>query len=93
MYVYNITTNIQENAEKEWLAWMQNTHIPEMLDTGKFLSAKMCKVLVEEDMGGMTYSVQYTVENRDILEDFHRTDADTYEKQNQCKICRSICLF
>ena len=93
MYVYNITTNIQENAEKEWLAWMQNTHIPEMLDTGKFLSAKMCKVLVEEDMGGMTYSVQYTVENRDILEDFHRTDASTYEKQNQCKICRSICLF
>ena len=93
MYVYNITTNIQENAEKEWLAWMQNTHIPEMLDTGKFLSAKMCKVLVEEDLGGMTYSVQYTVENRDILEDFHRTDAVTYEKQNQCKICRSICLF
>lgn len=53
---------------------MQQTHIPETLATGKFLSAKMCKVLVEEDMGGVTYSVQYMVENLETLEDFKEND-------------------
>ena len=93
MYVYNITTNIQENAEKEWLSWMQNTHIPEMLDTGKFLSAKMCKVLVEEDLGGITYSVQYTVENRDILEDFHKTDATRMKNKTNAKFAGQFVYF
>jgi hypothetical protein len=93
MYIYNITTHIQESAEKEWLVWMQNTHIPEMLDTGKFLSAKMCKVLVEEDLGGMTYSVQYTVENRDILEDFHKTDAVLMKNKTNAKFAGQFVYF
>ncbi|MFC2126933.1 DUF4286 family protein [Bacteroidota bacterium] len=75
MYIYNITTNIEGEQEQKWLDWMQNTHIPEMLATGKFTSAKLCKVLVEEDMGGVTYSVQYSVENLEILEDYHNEDA------------------
>ena len=75
MYVYNITTNIQEAIETQWLAWMQETHIPAMLATGSFLSAKMCKVLVEEDMGGVTYSVQYTANDKETLESYHQTHA------------------
>lgn len=75
MYIYNITTNIEGTQEKKWLDWMQQTHVPEMLATGKFSSAKMCKVLVEEEMGGVTYSVQYMVENLEILEEYHKTDA------------------
>jgi len=75
MYVYNITTNIEESVEQDWLLWMQETHIPEMLGTGKFLSAKMCKVLVEEDMGGVTYSVQYTAETKESLQTFYRENS------------------
>ncbi len=75
MYVYNITTNIQETEEKRWLEWMQNTHIPEMLATGKFLSAKMCKVLVKEDMGGVTYSVQYMVDSLETLNEYYNNEA------------------
>ena len=60
MYIYNVTTNIDETVHEQWVSWMQEVHIPEMLATGKFNSAKMCRVLIEEEMGGFTYSVQYT---------------------------------
>jgi len=93
MYVYNITTNIQETVERDWLAWMQHTHIPEMLETGKFLSAKMCKVLVEEDMGGVTYSVQYTVENKETLEDYHNTDAALLKNKANAKFAGQFVYF
>jgi hypothetical protein len=55
---------------------MQEIHIPDVLATGKFTSAKMCKVLVEEEMGGITYSIQYSVKNKKTLECYYKEDAD-----------------
>ncbi|MDJ0645313.1 MAG: DUF4286 family protein [Flavobacteriaceae bacterium] len=75
MYIYNVTINIDESVEEDWLRWMQEKHIPEMLDTGKFTEAKMCQVMVEEDMGGVTYSIQYTTENKETLERYYEEDA------------------
>lgn len=76
MYIYNVTINIEESVHSHWLQWMKETHIPDMLATGKFSKAKMCKVLVEEEMGGLTYSVQYTTTDKSTLELYYKEDAD-----------------
>ncbi|MEH6513721.1 MAG: DUF4286 family protein [Maribacter arcticus] len=75
MYIYNVTTNIEETSHDAWVKWMKEIHIPEVLSTGKFLSAKFTKVLIEEDMGGFTYSVQYTVKDKATLERYYEEDA------------------
>ncbi|RKN82328.1 DUF4286 family protein [Ulvibacterium marinum] len=75
MYIYNVTTNIDESVHDEWLRWMKEIHIPDVLATGKFLNAKMSKVLVEEEMGGITYSVQFTTLNKETLEKYYAEDA------------------
>ena len=75
MYIYNVTINIDDSVHKEWLTWME-THILEVLNTGKFISAKFTEVLVEEEMGGKTYSVQYTTNTKEDLEDYYKEDAD-----------------
>jgi len=75
MYIYNVTTNIQDAAREQWLKWMNETHIPDMLATGKFTSAKLCQVLVEEDMGGTTYSAQFTTPDKQTLEAYYKEDA------------------
>ena len=54
---------------------MQHKHIPEMLATGKFSSARMVRVLIEEEMGGTTYSVQYTTDSRETLQKYYLDDA------------------
>lgn len=54
---------------------MQHKHIPEMLATGKFSSARMVRVLIEEEMGGTTYSVQYTTDSRETLQKYYQEDA------------------
>ncbi|WP_299258473.1 DUF4286 family protein [uncultured Aquimarina sp.] len=76
MYIYNVTINIEETKHEEWLDWMKNEHIPDMLATGKFSKALMSKVLVEEEMGGLTYSVQYTTDNKMTLEQYYAQDAE-----------------
>ncbi len=75
MYIYNITTNVSDVIHDDWLRWMRNIFIPEMLATGKFSKAKMTKVLVKEEMGGVTYSVQYTTDSLETLSDFYKNDA------------------
>lgn len=76
MYIYNVTINIEESVHDEWLKWMKEIHIPDVLATGKFFNAKMCKVLVEEEMGGTTYSVQYTTSDKETLDLYYQEDAD-----------------
>ena len=54
---------------------MKNKHIQDVLATGLFTNARMVKVLVEEEMGGMTYSVQYFCPTRENLDLYYREHA------------------
>jgi phosphoribosylamine-glycine ligase len=54
---------------------MQEKHIGEVLATGKFSAARMVKVLVEEEMGGTTYSIQYTTDSKETLQRYYDEDA------------------
>ncbi len=82
MYIYNVTINVQEGViQQEWLKWMRNEHLPAMLATGKFVKALMTKVMVEEPMGGITYSVQYFTKNKASLERYLNEDAESLRAQ------------
>jgi hypothetical protein len=75
MIIYNVTTNIHESVHDQWMKWMQEKHIKDVLATGKFTSARMVKVLIEEEMGGVTYSIQYITENKETLQRYYDEDA------------------
>jgi hypothetical protein len=75
MIIYNVTTNIHESVHDQWMSWMQEKHINDVLATGKFSSARMVKVLIEEEMGGVTYSIQYITENKETLQRYYDEDA------------------
>jgi phosphoribosylamine-glycine ligase len=75
MIIYNVTINIHESVHDQWMQWMQTKHIADVLATGKFSSAKMVKVLIEEEMGGTTYSIQYTTDTKETLQKYYDEDA------------------
>jgi hypothetical protein len=71
MIIYNVTINIDESVHDQWMNWLKTRHIEEVLATGCFYKAKIIKVLVEEEMGGTTYSIQYFAENKAKLEEYY----------------------
>lgn len=75
MIIYNVTSNIDERFHQKWLVWVKE-HIPQVLATGHFTEAKLTRVLVEEDLGGVTYSIQYRAKSREALESYYKNDAD-----------------
>lgn len=75
MIIYNVTVNIDDSVHHQWLVWIKQ-HIPQVLATGKFTEAKLTRVLVEEEMGGQTYSIQYKAHDREALNKYYIEDAE-----------------
>lgn len=82
MILYNVTVNIHESVQDQWLHWMQQTRIPAILATGKFFSAKIVKVLIEEEMGGTTYSIQFTTDSKATLDMYYAEDAPRFRQES-----------
>ena len=75
MIIYNVTINVDESIHDEWVLWIR-AHIRQVLATGKFKEAKLTKVLVDEELGGLTYSVQYRALSRETLDAYYKEDAN-----------------
>ncbi|MEH6537017.1 MAG: DUF4286 family protein [Psychroserpens sp.] len=93
MIIYNVTINIDDTAHDQWLDWMKNEHIPQVLGTGKFEKATLSQVLVEEDMGGQTYSIQYRSYSREALDAYYREDADRLRQEGLKKFADKMLAF
>ena len=64
MFLYNVTLILDDAAAEEWLQWMQDVHIPEVMATGMFISNRLLKV-VDSPNEGITYCAQYVAETLD----------------------------
>ncbi len=92
MIIYNVTINIDESIHDEWLTWIKE-HIPQVLATGKFTEAKLTKVLVEEEMGGTTYSVQYRAKSRKDLDSYYKQDAERLRQDGLKRFADKMLAF
>ncbi len=60
MILYNVTVNVEQAIEREWLGWMKSEHILDIINTGMIRNAKIFRLLhVDQSPGTVTYAVQY----------------------------------
>lgn len=64
MIIYNVTTKINVSVADSWLRWMQQEHIPEVMDTGCFSEYRFARLLEQDDTEGPTYTIQYIAESK-----------------------------
>jgi hypothetical protein len=68
MVIYNVTVNINEEIQKDWLEWMKSVHIPEVMATGCFLDSRMMLLTEPKPEEGITYAIQYRLSSRQNLD-------------------------
>ena len=83
MIIYNVTCSLEESIHHQWLTWMKEKHIKEVLNTGRFISARLIKVLVDEEQGGITYAIQYLCSNKNELKKYYEIDAPRLRQEGQ----------
>jgi hypothetical protein len=70
MYLYNVTIGIDKESESEWLDYMRNTYIPDVMATGMFTQARMYRVLHDNEDNTTSYSVQYLTTSIEKVQQF-----------------------
>lgn len=71
MIQYNQTINIEKSVEAEWLKWMKEEQIPDIMETGMFMQARIFRLLdIEESEGTATYALQLMAETKEHLDIF-----------------------
>ncbi|RYG17246.1 MAG: DUF4286 family protein [Chitinophagaceae bacterium] len=92
MLLYNVTLIIEESAAEEWLQWMTEVHIPEVMATDKFVSNRLLKVL-DSPNEGVTYCAQYVVENEANYQDYQVNYAPALQAKLQKKFENRFVAF
>ena len=64
MIVYNVTVKLESSIAEQWLQWMKEEHIPDVIATSCFTSASMLRLLETDDSDGPTYAIQYQAESK-----------------------------
>lgn len=62
--MYNVTINVDEGIHEEWLIWMKEVHIPEVMATGMFTENRICRIEAFEE-GGISFAIQYLAPDRE----------------------------
>ncbi len=94
MTVYNVTVNVDKEVAEEWLEWMKETHIPEVMEAGYFEEYRIMKMLSQsEDETGLTYAIQYMAKNLSQIECYLEKDAPKLQKKTIVKYGTKMTAF
>lgn len=80
MIVYNITFKVDLDIVDEWERYMKRIYIPMIMDTGKFDSHRLCRLMGVDESDGFTYSLQLESPNLLTYRLFQEKDAYPIQK-------------
>ena len=79
MILYNVTVSLDASIHTDWLEWMRNVHIPEVMATGYFVEHKICKLLVDDEI---TYAIQYNCESLEKLNEYQEKHSPALQQKH-----------
>ncbi|GAB4334804.1 MAG: DUF4286 family protein [Flammeovirgaceae bacterium] len=86
MIIYNVTVNVEEDIAQEWLEWMKNVHIPEVIATGCFKGFRILRIIQESnDTTGVTYAIQYECNDLTTLDKYFKNYASELRNKHNKK--------
>ena len=81
MIIYNVTLSVEESIKEDWLIWMQDVHIPEVMAAGIFSKSQINRVIVQGDSDN-TFAIAYTCENMKDLHQYQVKFAPDLQKKH-----------
>ena len=93
MILYNVTISIDAACETEWLSWMRNTHIRDVIRTGYFKECKLCRLVGAEEQGGKTYAIMYTAYTEKGLLEYQEKHSPNLQNEHNMKFQGRFAAF
>ena len=68
--IYNVTIKVNSVIANDWLAWLKDEHIADVLETGCFVNARILKLSDIDETEGPTFAIQYFAKNRLLYDQY-----------------------
>lgn len=92
--VYNVTVIIDHGVHEEWLTWMKEVHIPNVLASGQFLSSTMMRICEDEvNEDGISYAIHYVCKNIASYQKYKAEFAPILQKEVEDKFGGQFAAF
>lgn len=91
MILYNVTLNVNEDIAGDWLHWMTDKHIPDVMATGLFKDYKIYKIISDDE--GSTFSVQYFLNSMEDYETYKKNFATALQSEHSGKFKDKFVAF
>jgi Domain of unknown function (DUF4286) len=93
MIIYNVTIKVDHSIAHQWLAWLKEEHIPDVITTGCFTNAAVLRLLEVDETEGPTYAVQYHAESKVLYNRYIEQFAQDMRKRGADKWGEKIIAF
>ncbi len=85
MIIYNVTIKVAGAIHTDWLQWIKEEHIPEVIQTGCFTHATILRLLEVDDTEGPTYAIQYFAESKGLYNNYIENHAPLMRQKSFAK--------
>lgn len=66
MFIYNVTVKLNWSIHEEWIKWMQEVHLNDVMATNCFTKYQFVRLLEIDEAEGPTYAIQYYCESKSL---------------------------
>lgn len=81
MIIYNVTVTIDNELHDEWVQWMKEVHIPDVMATGYFIDNKMCRV-IDSKAEEPSYAISYMCRDMATLHKYQVQEAPRLQEEH-----------
>ncbi|OSZ81029.1 hypothetical protein CAP36_07275 [Chitinophagaceae bacterium IBVUCB2] len=93
MIVYNVTVKTENAIAGEYVKWLKEEHIPEIIKTGCFTEARILRLLEIDESDGPTFAVQYHANSKALYNRYIQNFSDEMRKKSADKWGQKVIAF
>lgn len=83
MIIYSVTVSVDNAVEADWVAWMRTKHIPDVMDTGFFVTAHLHRLMDPAPEAGVsTFNIQYECTSIEAYHTYRDTMAPKLQQEH-----------
>lgn len=85
MIIYNVTIKVEHSIADQWLTWLKEEHINDVISTGCFTHAVILRLIEADDTEGVTFAVQYHTESKALYNRYIEQFSEEIRKRSADK--------
>jgi len=93
MIIYNVTVKTEKEIAKDYLKWLKEEHLADMMSTGLFSDYRLCRLMDEGESDGVTFVIQFHCDSIENYQSYVEEHAPGMRKKSLDRFSNKFVAF